>query len=144
MKDNRIFLKKDELGNDLYIKIISEVDTNNIKTHWKNDELLKDTIGLVKDDILAYGKVEYPPLSLLNRIIDCQEITRREPTATNIVIGTKDVMYKSYKCFHLKNYDMRNTLTIMHEDKHCSWNCLMSELKDPEYILIYKEHNDGE
>lgn len=96
-------------------------------------------------DIIAFGETDEIQTSVLKKFVDVLEFNYKDSS-----IGGKGI--RACRCFRHKygntesnelhpNFMFGNT--PIHEDYHASWKCLMIELREPKFVLIYKVKKDG-
>lgn len=148
-------MRKEVLVNrpaNIYLQVISEEQTRTIKdiavdfksNKERADSSFKELFGVTIKNVIAFGRTDKVSSQMLNKIIPdvdrdrqvdrSHEIPRIELSASTI----KNKKYGSqYKC-----YAVPTPSVIMHEDIRSSWNCLMSVVNHPEYVLIYTKSTD--
>ena len=80
--------------------------------------------------VLGYGKTdEGIDSNFTKNLFDSADITVDEKT------------YKSYKCFCGEPFGLNYKEQVLHGSTVSSWNCLMTKLNNPEYVLVFNLDN---
>jgi len=106
------------------------------------EKLFYEHFNIRITNLIVYGDTSNVTSHLLSKFIDGTVIQHKLGYGI-----TKDK--NAYMCFGRKfednaekrygaNYKYMSGHTIIHEDRMSSWNCLMEQLKNPKYVIVYK------
>ena len=143
-KENKFEIKKDiEKGIFIYLLSINKDEYESISNDMDGLKTQADVNRFTEKykiqakDIMLYGESNLSKLNKEDKEFIHLELEKIFPPSKSILNPISKKVENSYKCYCCEGLNV-DDLTE-HKTVNSAWNCLMTKLRKPEYVLIYKE-----